>query len=46
VKYFQIDIDEELDEELIKIAVEWFNKKQEVIDNKSMMKKLQGFLCF
>ena len=46
VKYFQIDIDEELDEELIKIAVEWYDEKQEVIDNKNMTKKLQGFLCF
>jgi hypothetical protein len=46
VKYYNIDIDEELDEELIKIAVEWYDEKQEVINNKNMTKNLQGFLCF
>jgi hypothetical protein len=46
VKYYDIDVDEELDEELLKIAVEWYDEKQLVIDNKNMMKKLQGFLCF
>jgi hypothetical protein len=44
VKYYDIDIDEDIDEELLQNALEWFNEKQLVIDNKNMMKKMQGFL--
>jgi hypothetical protein len=46
VKYFQIDIDEDIDEKILKIAVEWCDEKQILINNKNMMKKMQGFLCF
>jgi hypothetical protein len=46
VKYYDINIDEDIDEELLKIAVEWYDEKQLVINNKNMTKKLQGFLCF
>jgi hypothetical protein len=46
VKYYDIDVDEDIDEELLKIAVEWYDEKQLVINNKNIIKKLQGFLCF
>jgi hypothetical protein len=44
VKYYDINIDEELDENVLENALEWYNEKQEVIDKQNMKKKLQGFL--
>jgi hypothetical protein len=46
IKYYDIDIDEDIDEELLQNAIRFYDEKQEVINNKNMMKKMQGFLCF
>jgi hypothetical protein len=46
IKYYDFDVDEDIDEDLLEIAEKWYNEKQEVIDNKNMMRKMQGFLCF
>jgi hypothetical protein len=46
VKYYDVDVDEELDDTVLQNAMRFYDEKQEVINNKNMMKKMQGFLCF
>jgi hypothetical protein len=44
IKFYHIDINEDIDEELLQNVLEWYDTKQGVIDKQNMKKKLQGYL--
>jgi hypothetical protein len=45
IKYYDFDIDEGLDENILENTMRFYDEKQGMIERQKMMKKMDGYLC-